>query len=197
MSEKLILFCGPSGSGKTSIVHHLLNKMPKLSFSVSATTRAKRHNEVDGKDYYFLSVDEFKKKIQRNEFIEWEEVYANGFYGTLRSEITRITNEDKAVVFDVDVEGGLNIKRQYGDKMLDIFVMPPGIEELKKRLVTRATESDESLLARILKAEDELNYKEKFSHVIVNCIFEDAAMEAETIVKNFLARQPQSLNLKS
>ena len=197
MTEKLILFCGPSGSGKTSIVHHLLNKFSQLKFSVSATTRTKRHNEIDGQDYYFLSIENFKNKIEQDEFLEWEEVYANGFYGTLKSEITRISNEGKAVIFDVDVEGGLNIKREYGENLLDVFVMPPGIEELKKRLVARATESDESLLARILKAEDELKYAEKFSHVIVNSIFEDAALEAETIVKKFLSLESQSLNLKS
>jgi guanylate kinase len=187
MSEKLILFCGPSGSGKTSIVHSLLKKFSQLSFSVSATTRAKRPYEVDGKDYYFLSVDDFKKKIDAREFLEWEEVYKNGFYGTLKSEITRITNEGKAVIFDVDVEGGLNIKKEYGDKLLDVFVMPPGIEELKKRLIARATETDESLAARIHRAEDELIYAQKFSHVIVNHVFEDAANEAENLVKQFLS----------
>jgi guanylate kinase len=187
MSEKLILFCGPSGSGKTSIVHALLKNFSQLSFSVSATTRAKRPYEVDGKDYYFLSVDDFKKKIDAREFLEWEEVYKNGFYGTLKSEIIRITNEGKAVIFDVDVEGGLNIKKEYGDKLLDVFVMPPGIEELKKRLIARATETDESLAARIHRAEDELIYAKKFSHVIVNHVFEDAANEAENLVKQFLS----------
>jgi guanylate kinase len=197
MSEKLILFCGPSGSGKTSIVHYLLNKFTELSFSVSATTRAKRPYEVDGKDYHFLSVEDFKKKIEANEFLEWEEVYKNGFYGTLKSEIKRIADHGKAVIFDVDVVGGLNIKKEYKDKLLDVFVMPPGIEELKKRLVARATETEHSLAVRIHKAEDELVYAEKFSHVIVNHVFEDAAKEAETLVKQFLSLQHQTSNIKS
>ena len=192
MSEKLILFCGPSGSGKTSIVHSLLNKFPELSFSVSATTRAKRPYEINGKDYYFLSVEDFKKKIEKHEFLEWEEVYTNGFYGTLKSEIIRITSENKAVIFDVDVEGGLNIKKEYGDKLLDVFVKPPGIEELKNRLVARATETDESLAARIRRAEEELVYAEKFSHIITNHVFEDAAREAGNLVKQFLSLQPQT-----
>ena len=198
MLEKLILFCGPSGSGKTSIVHSLLKKFPELSFSVSATTRAKRPYETDGKDYHFLSVDDFKKKIEAQEFLECQEVYKNGFYGTLKSEITRITNQGKAVIFDVDVEGGLNIKNQYGDNLLDVFVMPPGIEELKKRLIARATETDESLAARIHRAEYELKYSEKFSHVIVNHVFEDAATEAENLVREFLKNaQYQTSNIKS
>lgn len=195
--EKLILFCGPSGSGKTSIVHSLLKKFPELSFSVSATTRAKRPYEMNGKDYYFLSVDDFKKKIEDEEFLEWEEVYKNGFYGTLKSEIIRITDEGKAVIFDVDVEGGLNIKKEYGDKLLDVFVMPPGIEELKKRLIARATESEESLAARVHRAEEELVYAKKFSHVIINHVFEDAAKEAENLVWQFLSSlKPQTSNLK-
>ena len=197
MKEKLILFCGPSGSGKTSIVHYLLNKFPELSFSVSATTRAKRPYEEDGEDYHFLSIEDFKKKIENNEFLEWEEVYANGFYGTLKSEISRITGTGMTVIFDVDVEGGLAIKKEYNQKVMDVFVMPPDIEELKKRLVARATETDESLLARILRAEEELDYAEKFTHVIINNVFEDAAKEAENLVKNFLSAESQSLNLKS
>lgn len=189
MVEKLILFCGPSGSGKTSIVHHLLKKFPQLSFSVSATTRPKRVNETDGIDYHFLSLQDFKKRIEHHEFLEWEEVYTNGYYGTLKSEIKRIADDGKAVIFDVDVEGGLTIKHAYGDNLLDVFVMPPGIEELKKRLIARATETDESLMARILKAEEELAYREKFSHVIVNSIFEDALQEAENLVNEFLMAQ--------
>ena len=195
MAEKLILFCGPSGSGKTSIVHFLLNKIQELSFSVSATTRAKRPYETNGKDYYFLSVEEFKKKIEANEFLEWEEVYKNGFYGTLKSEIARISKEGKAVIFDVDVEGGLNIKKKYGDNLLDVFVEPPGIEELKKRLVARATETDASLAARIHRAEEELIYAAKFSHVIVNRIFEDAAHEAEQLVRQFLSEKTLNVQL--
>jgi guanylate kinase len=197
MTEKLILFCGPSGSGKTSIVQQLLGKFPQLSFSVSATTRAKRQNETEGKDYYFLSIDDFKKKIENNEFLEWEEVYMNGFYGTLKSEIKKISDRQQVIIFDVDVEGGLNIKNAFGDQLLDVFVMPPGIDELKKRLVARATETDESLLARILRAEEELGYSVRFSHVIVNRIFEEAVSEAETLVKDFLFSSQEVRNSKS
>jgi guanylate kinase len=186
MPERLILFCGPSGSGKTSIVHHLLNKYPQLSFSVSATTRAKRNNEVNAKDYYFLSIADFKNKIANNEFLEWEEVYKDGFYGTLKSEIQRISKAGKFVIFDVDVEGGLNIKKQYGNKLLDVFVMPPGIDELKKRLMSRATETEASLKARIHRAEDELQYSTRFSHIIINTVFEHAVIEAENLVSKFL-----------
>ena len=186
MPEKLILFCGPSGSGKTSIVHYLLNKFPQLSFSVSATTRAKRPYETNGKDYYFFSVEDFKKKIIQDDFLEWEEVYTNGYYGTLKSEVKRISSEGKAIIFDVDVVGGLNIKNVYEKKLLDVFVMPPGIDELKKRLVARATESDESLKSRVKRAEEVLNYANKFSHVIINRIFEDAAVDAEVLEKDFL-----------
>lgn len=191
MIEKaqLILFCGPSGSGKTSIVHHLLRKFPELRFSVSATTRNKRSNEVDGKDYHFISTDEFKRKIERNEFLEWEEVYPNGFYGTLYSEINRIGAEGKVVIFDVDVEGGLHIKQAYGDNLLDVFVMPPDIQELRKRLVARATESDESLMARIMKAGQELQYASRFSHVIINRVFEESVAEAEKLVSSFLRKK--------
>ena len=188
MPEKLILFCGPSGSGKTSIVQHLLSKFTQLSFSVSATTRARRANETDGKDYYFFSVETFKEKIINNEFIEWEEVYANGFYGTLESEIKRISEMDKAVIFDVDVEGGLNIKKAYPNKVLDVFVMPPGIEELKKRLEARATETPQTLQARIEKAGKELEYKNQFSTVIINSVFEEAAKKAEALVEAFLKK---------
>lgn len=182
----LVLFCGPSGSGKTSIVHSLLNAFPQLSFSVSATTRKKRSNETDGRDYHFISITEFKEKIKQNAFLEWEEVYPGGFYGTLKSEVQRISSLGKVAIFDVDVEGGLNIKKQFGNNLLDVFVMPPGIEELKKRLVARATETDETLMARVLRAEKELQYTSRFSHVIVNHQLEEATEKARNLVFNFL-----------
>lgn len=182
----LVLFCGPSGSGKTSIVHNLLNAFPQLSFSVSATTRKKRSNETDGRDYHFISITEFKEKIKQNAFLEWEEVYPGGFYGTLKSEVQRISSLGKVAIFDVDVEGGLNIKKQFGNNLLDVFVMPPGIEELKKRLVARATETDETLMARVLRAEKELQYASRFSHVIVNHQLEEATEKARNLVFNFL-----------
>lgn len=186
MKNKLLLFCGPSGSGKTTIVHHLLSKYPQLSFSVSATTRSKRANERDGKDYYFLKVDEFKKKITKDEFIEWEEVYHNGFYGTLRSEIERIGKLKKVAVFDVDVKGGLNFKKQYNHQILTVFVMPPSVEELHHRLKARATETAESFKIRTAKAEFEMTYLDKFDHVIVNDKLKAALREADTLVKKWI-----------
>ena len=186
MNGKLILFCGPSGSGKTTITKHLLAKFPQLSFSVSATTRAKRPNEVHGKDYYFISVDNFKKNINMNAFVEWEEVYRNIYYGTLKSEIQRIWNEGKVVIFDVDVEGGLNIKKLYGENLLAVFVKPLSVEVLRKRLAERNTESPESLETRIAKAEHELTYESKFDHVILNDTLDHAFELAIKLVIEFL-----------
>jgi len=185
-SGKLILFCGPSGSGKTTITRHLLENFPELRFSVSATTRAKRPNETDGKDYYFLTVDDFKKKIAEDQFVEWEEVYTDLFYGTLKSEIERIWSENKVVAFDVDVEGGLNIKKIYGKNLLAVFIKPLSVDVLRKRLTDRNTESPESLATRIEKAEHELTYEDKFDHVIVNDTLEHALELATTLVKKFL-----------
>lgn len=186
MKSKLILFCGPSGSGKTTIVRHLLNTFPELSFSVSATTRSKRQNEIDGKDYYFLSVDEFHEKIENDEFLEWEEVYSNGYYGTLRSEVDRIGGLGKVAIFDVDVEGGIHIKGRFGKNLLDVFVRPPSIDVLHQRLVARASETPESLEKRVLKAELELTYSDRFHHVIVNQDLPAAFAEAEKLVRDFL-----------
>lgn len=184
--HKLVLFCGPSGSGKTTIVHHLMQQFPMMRFSVSATTREKRANEEHGKDYYFLSVDEFKAKIQNDEFLEWEEVYKDRFYGTLKKEVERILNDGYVAIFDVDVEGGLHIRKQFGRQLLDVFVMPPSVDDLHKRLVARATESEDSLFKRLDKAEKEMNYAFRFNHVIVNAVLEDAKLDAVKIVKEFL-----------
>lgn len=186
MDTKLILFCGPSGSGKTSIVQHLLGKFPQLSFSVSATTRNIRENEAHGKDYYFMSIDEFHDRISNEEFLEWEEVYKHGFYGTLKSEIGRIAALGKVPIFDVDVEGGIHIKGRYHNSLLDVFVQPPALEDLRKRLVARASETPESLKNRIHKAEHELTYNNRFSKVIVNKDLNEAYAEAEKLVKDFL-----------
>lgn len=185
-SAKLILFCGPSGSGKTTIVHHLLKNNANLRFSVSATTRPKRENEVDGVDYYFLSVDEFKKKIANDEFVEWEEVYPDGYYGTLKAEIERLVAQNKVVIFDVDVEGGLNIKKIYGDKLLVVFVMPPSLDDLHKRLLARASETEDSLKKRVAKAELELTYADKFNKVIVNDNLETALWHAQKMLDDFV-----------
>ena len=184
--HKLVLFCGPSGSGKTTIVHHLMQQFPMMRFSVSATTREKRPNEEHGKDYYFLSVDEFKEKINNNEFLEWEEVYKDRFYGTLKKEVERILEDGYVAIFDVDVEGGLHIRKQFGRQLLDVFVMPPSVDDLHKRLVARATESEDSLFKRLDKAEKEMNYAFRFNHVIVNAVLEDAKLDAVKIVKEFL-----------
>ena len=157
-----------------------------MRFSVSATTRERRPNEEHGKDYYFLSVDEFKAKIQNDEFLEWEEVYKDRFYGTLKKEVERILNDGYVAIFDVDVEGGLHIRKQFGRQLLDVFVMPPSVDDLHKRLVARATESEDSLFKRLGKAEKEMTYAFQFNHVIVNSVLEDAKQEAMQMVKEFL-----------
>jgi guanylate kinase len=185
---KLIIFSAPSGSGKTTLVHYLLSKPElKLAFSVSAASRAKRPNEVYGKDYYFLSPDEFRSRIATGDFLEWEEVYENQYYGTLRSEIDRIHAEGKTVIFDVDVVGGLNIKKQFGDAALAIFVQPPSVKELENRLKRRDTESDESLAKRVAKAEEELTYANRFDVVLVNDDLEEAKKEAYRLVADFIS----------
>lgn len=187
--HKLILFCGPSGSGKTTIVHHLLQKFPMMRFSVSATTRPKREMETDGVDYHFLSPEEFRNKIANNEFLEWEEVYKDRYYGTLKSEVDRILNEGHIALFDIDVVGGLNIRKNYGRQLLDVFVMPPSVDELHKRLVARATEDEESLRKRLDKAEQEMHEAFQFNHVIVNVDLQKAITEAEIKVLNFLEEE--------
>lgn len=186
MKNKLIIFAGPSGSGKTTIVHHVLKTFPELSFSVSATTRKQRFNEVNGRDYYFIPEEEFKKKVENDEFVEWEQVYAGGYYGTLKSEIERVWNMQKTVIFDVDVEGALSIKKSYPDNALSVMVLPPSIEKLKERLHARATETPESFRKRIDKAAHELTYSVLFDKTIINDKMEDAFKDAEKIVNDFL-----------
>ena len=186
MKNKLIIFAGPSGSGKTTLVHHLLKKLPELSFSVSATTRQQRANEENGIDYYFISEEAFKEKIEQDAFVEWEQVYVGGYYGTLRSEIERVWSLNKSVIFDVDVEGALRIKKIYEKEALSVLVMPPSLEKLKERLHARATETPESLQKRIGKAEHELSYAYLFDKVIVNDKVEAAFLEALSISKDFL-----------
>jgi guanylate kinase len=186
MSNKLIIFSAPSGAGKTTIVKHLLSQSLGLEFSISAASREKRPREVHGRDYYFLSAEEFKAKIKNNEFIEWEEVYENHFYGTLKSEVDRIWSNGNSVIFDVDVIGGLNIKKQYGDKALAVFVMPPSLDELRNRLTMRSTESPENLKKRIEKSEAEISFSDRFDTIIVNDNLEDALNAATILVKGFL-----------
>ncbi len=184
--NKLIIVSAPSGAGKTTIVRHLLSLPLPLAFSVSATSRAPRTGEVNGRDYYFLSTEAFRQKIEAGEFLEWEEVYPGTYYGTLKSEVERIWNDGKSVVFDVDVVGGLNIKKAYGDKALAIFIQPPSVEVLRQRLRNRSTESEEKIATRIAKAEYELSFAPQFDLVLINNILEVALAEAERVVKNFL-----------
>ncbi len=184
---KMVIFSAPSGAGKTTIVHEMLKiKEFNLAFSVSATSRKPRDNEKDGVDYYFLSVDEFKQKIENNEFVEWVEVYENQFYGTLKSEVERLWSLGKNVVFDVDVIGGLNIKKQYGDAALAIFIKPPSLDELKNRLLKRGTENAESLNKRLQRAKYELSFEDKFDVVIVNDDLQKAIKETEAVLRDFL-----------
>lgn len=189
MTGKVIIVSAPSGAGKTSIVKHVLQYLPELRFSTSATTRSMREGEVNGKDYHFLTVDDFKKGISRDDFLEWEEVYANQFYGTLKSEIRRIWDEGKTVIFDVDVKGGLNIKKYFGDNALAIFVEPPTIEELENRLRKRGTETDESLRKRVEKAEYELSFAPKFDKIILNDNLDDAREEMLHTIREFLDQE--------
>jgi len=186
MAGKAIIFSAPSGSGKTTIVRHLLDQNPDLGFSISASTRDKRgRTEQDGEDYYFLTPDQFKQKIDSDEFIEWEEVYSGNFYGTLKSEIDRIWKEGKNVVFDVDVKGGLNLKRYFGDKALAIFVSVPSLETLKERLNERGTETEESLSRRIFKAKFETTFKGQFDAVLLNENLDASLAEAQKLYDDF------------
>jgi guanylate kinase len=186
-SGKLIIFSAPSGSGKTTLVRHILKTFPKdIDFSISATSRPKRGVEVNGKDYHYLTVEEFKNKVKNNEFLEWEEVYAGTHYGTLKTEVQRIWDKGKAVIFDIDVEGGLNLKNQFKDKALGVFVMPPSIKILEERLHSRSTDSPESIARRIAKAEKELKTAELFDVFILNENLEEACAKAEELVKAFL-----------
>ena len=185
-SGKAIIFSAPSGAGKTTIVKSLLaNKLP-LSFSISACSRQKRENEINGKDYHFLSIKDFKQKINEQAFIEWEEVYENNYYGTLKSEIERIWNNKKHVVFDVDVVGGLNLKKHFGIYALAIFIQPPSMDVLYKRFRNRATESEASLNKRIDKAKHEMTYSSSFDSIIINDQLKETINVAEKKVKDFL-----------
>jgi guanylate kinase len=184
--NKVIIFCAPSGSGKTTIVKHLLQQNNQLMFSVSACTRNRREGEVDGKDYYFLTKENFAEKVKNNEFLEYEEVYGGNFYGTLKAEIERIWALGKVVLFDVDVVGGLNIKNYYGDNALAVFVKPPDVATLEKRLRHRSTETEETLKMRVEKAVHELEFQSKFEVVLLNDDLSIALEKAESLVNSFL-----------
>ncbi|MFC6103816.1 guanylate kinase [Olivibacter domesticus] len=187
MEGKLIIFSAPSGAGKTTIVKRLLEKYgDKIAFSISASTREPRAGEVDGKDYYFISKEEFLHRIAKKEFVEFEEVYSGTFYGTLRSEIERIWEKGKAVIFDIDVIGGLHLKRKFGDNALAIFVQPPTLDVLIDRLRGRGTDSEEKLKERIEKADKELAYADQFDTILKNDNLEDACNEASDLLVNFV-----------
>lgn len=185
---KLIVLSAPSGAGKTTIMRYLLQQNLSLSFSISATTRAPRGTEVHGKDYYFFTVEDFRQKLTAGAFVEYEEVYPGCFYGTLKSEVERLTSQGKHVVFDVDVVGGVNIKKMYGKRALTIFVQPPSIEALQQRLQTRATDTPEMIATRIAKAAYEMTFAQQFDVVIVNDDLPKAQQEAEQVIRNFLAQ---------
>lgn len=183
---KCIIFSAPSGAGKTTIVHALLNANIGLEFSVSACSREPRPNEVNGKDYHFLGLEGFKQKIESQDFIEWEEVYTNNFYGTLKSEIERIWSHNKTVIFDVDVIGGLNLKHIFGDQALAIFVQPPSYEELEKRLRFRSTETEDKIQQRMNKAHQELSSAKEFDIILVNDQLDQAIEKAKELVVSFI-----------
>ena len=185
-SNKIIIITAPSGAGKTSITHYLLRTIPQLSFSISAATRQPREFEKDSVDYYFISLQEFQQKIQHNEFVEWEMVYEGKYYGTLKSELQRIWNMKKVPLLDIDIKGAIHVQQQYRQTCMTIFVEPPSVSELKKRLLSRGTETEESLRARLSKASYEISFKHSFDKVIVNDHLERACKEAEKIVNEFM-----------
>ena len=188
MAGKLIIFSAPSGSGKSTIINYLLQQSLRLRFSISATSRAPRGTEKNGVEYYFLTPEEFKARIAKGDFLEYEEVYTDKFYGTLKSEVERMLNEGDNVIFDVDVVGGCNIKRFYGDRALSVFIQPPSIEELRKRLVGRGTDTPEVIESRIAKAEYELSFADKFDTVVINDDLETAKAKALQVIQAFLAK---------
>ncbi len=186
---KCIIFSAPSGAGKTTIVHYLLKESLGLEFSVSACSREPRKNEINGKDYYFLGLEGFKDQIDKEAFIEWEEVYTNNFYGTLKSEIERIWANGKSVIFDLDVIGGLNLKRIFGEQALSIFVKPPSYEVLEKRLRNRSTETEDKIQQRMKKANTEFAYAPEFDIILINDNLDEACKKAKEMVSEFLNKE--------
>ncbi len=186
LTGKCIIFSAPSGAGKTTIVRHLLGQRNDLAFSVSATSRAPRGQEKEGIDYYYLTPDAFRDRITANDFVEWEEVYTDQYYGTLRAEVERLWNNGKTVVFDVDVEGGVNLKKAFGERALAVFVMPPSLEALEVRLRARGTESEENIVRRMAKAERELAYAPRFDVQLINDQLDAAKAAVERVVAEFL-----------
>lgn len=189
MSKKALIFSAPSGSGKSTIVHHILDLHPEMEFSVSATSRPLRGEEKHGVDYYFLSEEDFRARIAADGFVEYEEVYPGRFYGTLKSEIQRIWDAGHVVIFDVDVKGGVNLKKYFGENALSVFIQAPSVEELRERLIARATDSAEDIEKRVAKAAEEMTYAPKFDVVLVNDNLDKAYAEAEKLVDDFLAAE--------
>lgn len=187
MANKVLIFSAPSGSGKSTIVNHILGLHPEVEFSVSATSRPPRGQEQDGVEYYFIAEDEFRRRIENEEFVEFEEVYPGRFYGTLKEEVERIWAKGNVIIFDVDVKGGVNLKKYFGDKALSVFIQAPSIEELRRRLVSRGTDSEEEIEKRVGKAAEEMTYADKFDYILVNDDLETAFAESEKVVDNFLA----------
>ena len=188
MDKKVIIFSAPSGAGKSTIVRQLLSKFSCLEFSVSATSRAPRGQEEHGKEYYFFSTAEFEEKIRNGEFVEYEEVYKGSYYGTLVSEVERIWAKGNIIIFDIDVKGGVNLKKLYGENALAVFIQPPSVEELRNRLVGRGTDTPEAIERRVAKAEEELTYSDKFDVVLINDNLEEALQRAEKMVSEFASR---------
>jgi guanylate kinase len=188
-TKKLIIITAPSGAGKTSITRFLLDKYPQLSFSVSAATRLPRGEEKDGVDYYFMSADAFRQKINENAFVEWEMVYEGKYYGTLKSELDRIWNQSRTPMLDIDVKGAIHVQQQYVNDTLSIFIEPPSVDELKRRLMSRGTETEASIATRVSKASYEISFKHHFNEVIVNDDLQKACFEAEQVIQRFLGEQ--------
>lgn len=187
MKGKIIILSAPSGTGKSTIIRWLMEHRPdlKLSFSISATSRSPREGEIDGREYYFLSEEEFRYRVERGEFVEWEEVYAGNLYGTLESEVSRLTRDGRNVIMDVDVKGGINVKRRYGPRALSIFILPPSMEVLRRRLTNRATDSKEDIERRLAKAEYEMSFASEFDCNVVNDSLEQASSEVAVLIKKF------------
>ena len=186
MSNKVVIFSAPSGSGKTTIVHHILELHPEMEFSVSATSRPPRGQEQDGVDYYFLTPRAFKARIRADKFVEYEQVYEGRYYGTLKSEVERIWKKNHVIIFDVDVKGGVSLKKYFGDQALSVFIQAPDIEELRRRLVARGTDTPEAIDERVAKAAEEMTYAPKFDYILINDDLETAFREIETVVDDFL-----------
>ncbi len=186
MSKKVIIFSAPSGSGKTTLVKHCLEIFPELAFSVSCTTRNIRGAEQNGIDYHFILPEEFRNLIAENAFVEFEEVYKDKYYGTLKSEVEKIWESGKVVIFDVDVKGGISLKKYFGEKALSIFIMPPSIEELERRLISRATDDKETIKTRVNKAVEEMTFQNEFDEIVINTDLEKAKTETEKLVKTFI-----------